>query len=207
MVFAGAGCGHDSSNPSVGFADSSPSQGSLSTEMEASGQPADSGLGEILPLDFVFSSGAGAWGTALTIYPDGSFVGEYHDSEMGDIGEGYPHGTVYTSKFSGHFDAITSIDKNSFSLKLGDLTLEKEPGEEWIEEQIRYISAEAHGVDGGEEFILYKPGTPVDGLNEDFLHWWPGSFVMEGEEPLMELDCWGLWNVNTSDGFFTFAME
>ena len=37
---------------------------------------------------FYFSSGAGAWGTEMDISADGSFTGNFHDSEMGDTGEG-----------------------------------------------------------------------------------------------------------------------
>lgn len=39
---------------------------------------------------FTFSSGAGAWGTELHIRADGSFSGQYQDSNMGETGEGHP---------------------------------------------------------------------------------------------------------------------
>ncbi len=42
------------------------------------------------------------------------FEGSYHDSDMGFIGEGYPHGTVYICKFSGVFDNIQQIDDNTY---------------------------------------------------------------------------------------------
>lgn len=45
-------------------------------------------------LTFAFSSGAGAWGTVLTVLEDGSFEGNYHDTNMGDTGEEYPNGSV-----------------------------------------------------------------------------------------------------------------
>ena len=35
----------------------------------------------------------------LDIRPDGSFEGEYFDSDMGSTGEGYPNGTVYLCDF------------------------------------------------------------------------------------------------------------
>ena len=35
-------------------------------------------------LEFMFSSGAGAWGTTLQVRWDGSFAGTYSDSNMGE---------------------------------------------------------------------------------------------------------------------------
>ncbi|MEI3551359.1 MAG: hypothetical protein V8Q17_01855 [Acutalibacteraceae bacterium] len=46
---------------------------------------------------------------------DGSFEGSYHDSDMGFVGEGYPHGTVYICEFSGTFNNIQQIDDNTYA--------------------------------------------------------------------------------------------
>lgn len=54
-------------------------------------------------LTFNFASGAGGWWTEFTMNGDGSFKGNYHDSEIGSTGRGYPKGTVYVCKFSGRF--------------------------------------------------------------------------------------------------------
>ena len=43
---------------------------------------------------YYFSSGAGGWGEEFVIERDGYFKGSFHDSDMGDTGEGYPNGTV-----------------------------------------------------------------------------------------------------------------
>ena len=51
------------------------------------------------PVELVFSSGAGAWGTVLELAPDGAFTGSFHDTNMGETGEGYPNGTVYLCSF------------------------------------------------------------------------------------------------------------
>ena len=58
---------------------------------------------ELSKYEFVFSSGVGAWQTMLNINEDGSFQGLYSDSDMGDTGEGYPNGIIYSSKFEGEF--------------------------------------------------------------------------------------------------------
>ena len=56
--------------------------------------------------EFSFLSGAGAWRTVMTLNRDGTFTGWYLDSEMGEIGKGYPHGSAYTCTFSGKFKNI-----------------------------------------------------------------------------------------------------
>ena len=46
------------------------------------------------PMTYIFTSGVGAWETELTLYADGTFTGQFHDSNMGETGYGYPNGTV-----------------------------------------------------------------------------------------------------------------
>lgn len=153
------------------------------------------------PMDFLFSSGAGAWGTRLILESDGSFFGLYHDSDMGDDGPGYPNGTAYTCSFTGRFHSPEPLDEHSCSLLLETPTLVRPAGEEWIEDGIRYFSAGPHGLEGGLVFILYSPDTPVSGLDEEFLSWWPGRYEVDPPETL---NCYGLWNVETGTGFFTY---
>ena len=40
-------------------------------------------LDNLVGKNFVFSSGAGGWGSSLSIGPNGTFSGDYHDSDMG----------------------------------------------------------------------------------------------------------------------------
>ena len=71
--------------------------------------------------------------TVITLNQDGSFSGEYCDSDMGDSGDAYPHGKEYICNFSGRFDTVVQIDSNTYSMTLSEITTEKESGEEWIE--------------------------------------------------------------------------
>lgn len=158
------------------------------------------------PLNLVFASGAGAWGSLLTLQPDGSFTGDYHDSEMGSNGPDYPNGTCYVSVFGGQFAEIQQISDYSWSMKLTELSTEKEPEETWIEDGMRYIASDTYGVTGGEEFILYAPGTPADDLTAECRNWWPEAYLWRnGEQDYLE--GWCLYNVNTGQGFFTDWME
>lgn len=153
------------------------------------------------PLDLLFSSGAGAWGTRLTLHADGSFSGLYHDSDMGDGGPGYPNGTAYTCSFAGSFLTSEPLDEFSYRLYLSPPTLSRPAGEEWVENGIRYFSTGPHGLEDSLVFVLYTPGTPVEGLDEEFLSWWPGRFA---DDPPKALDCYALWNVETGAGFFAY---
>lgn len=154
------------------------------------------------PLDFLFSSGAGAWGTTLVLQPDGTFSGSYSDSEMGDSGDGYPYGTVYNCEFDGQFTNITKIDDTSYSMTLEFLNVHGTIGEEKIEEEIRYVTQEPSGLTSGNSFIFYVPDTSLTGLSEDFLSWWPDNWQKE-DEGLTSLGRYGLYNVADGLGFFT----
>ena len=105
--------------------------GTGSSETESAAQK-ESELPAAFPLDFRFSSGAGAWYTVITLNQDGSFSGEYCDSDMGDSGDAYPHGKEYICNFSGRFDTVVQIDSNTYSMTLSEITAEKESGEEWM---------------------------------------------------------------------------
>ena len=157
-------------------------------------------------LELMFASGAGGWGTFLTFQPDGSFTGEYHDTEMGMNASEYPNGTCYVSVFKGQFTDIRQISDDSWSMTLPDLSVEKKPEETWIEEGVRYIAAEAYGLAGGEEFILYAPGTPADDLPAECRSWWPDAYLWRNGEA-ERLEGWGLYNVNTGQSFFTDWMD
>ena len=163
-------------------------------------EPEAATLPDALPLDLMFASGAGGWSTDLTLERDGSFTGVYHDSEMGDQGEGYPNGSCYISTFSGRFGDIRKVDDHTWAMTLEELEVQETPGKEWIEDGIRYIASETYGLEAGTEFLLYSPETPTEGLNEEFLTWWPSWNV----EDTGTLNCWGLLNQEMGYGFFTY---
>lgn len=158
------------------------------------------------PMELLFASGAGSWGTVLTLQPDGTFTGRYEDGENIAAPE-YPRGTVYICSFSGRFSEPVQISDYAFSMQLEELTAAGPAGKEWTEDGIRYIiNADPVGMTDGEEFILYAPGTPADELPEEFRYWWPGEWHWRSGE-LSHLDRWGLCNVNTGAGFFEHASE
>lgn len=154
---------------------------------------------------FYFLSGAGAWSTELVVSPDGSFTGYYHDTDMGDSGIGYPNGTRYECDFSGTFALVEQRDEFTYILRLTSLALKEEPGTERVADGLKLISAEAYGMSGGDEFMLYSPGSPSAGLPEEFLEW--VRMANAWEEPPETLPFWGLYNLGEQAGFFTDISE
>ena len=158
--------------------------------------------------EFSFLSGAGGWRTVLTLNRDGTFVGWYHDSEMGEIGEGYSHGSVYTCTFSGKFGNIEKINDFSCKMTLEEIKMEKSPGEEWVEDEIRYVATEPFGLNDPinnqscTDYILFLPDTPTDQVPEEFLSWWPYRFSQDTDVKTT-LSCYGILNVTSNYGFFT----
>ena len=145
----------------------------------------------LVPDEFYFSSGVGGWGTEMTLNDDGTFTGNYHDSNMGEDTENYPNGTVYVSTFEGSFTDFKKVDDYTWSMRLDSLDYEQPVGEDWAEDGIHYIASEAYGLAGGDQFYLYLPGHPVDTLPEEYLTW--ADMYMNFEKP-QALTIYGIYN-------------
>ncbi len=153
---------------------------------------------------FSFSSGAGAWATGLTIHEDGSFEGNYHDTNMGDVSDEHPHGDMYVCDFTGKFSEPEQIDDYTYSVRLLELEQETETGVEEIVDQVLYIYSDPYGISGGDEFLIYTPGKPVSELPEAYVDWSRGTRPVQD---LAELDFYGLYNVNEEQGFTSYETE
>ena len=158
----------------------------------------------ILPDTFVFSSGVGAWDPQVTIAPDGSFSGVYHDADMGGTGEGYPNGTEYICEFTGQFSQPTKVDDHTWSVQLESLSYDGTPETEEIRDGIRYVCSTPYGVEGGQEFLIYLPGAPVADLPEGFCNWVGTQLVDANNDRATELPFFGLYNVTTQEGFSAY---
>ena len=133
-----------------------------------------------LPIDgeikLLYASGAGAWGDYLHINPDGSFAGEYHDSEMGIADENnYPNGTVFIDRYSGRFGDFIKLDDYTYLLTVLEETHEFEPNAEWIEDGIRFVSTSPENPDIGTEYVLCLPGKPLSEIPKSVKEWELGN--------------------------------
>ena len=159
------------------------------------------GLWKEIPNDFTFTSGVGGWATCITIKDDGSFKGEYHDSEMGDYGPKYPNGVVYLCNFSGKFSTPKKVGAYTYKVTLKSLTLKQEPVK--YEDGFKYIYSGPYGIEGGKTFYIYLPGKCLTKKDEAFRSWvWD---LMDAKK--MPKGAYGLYNVKTQEGFAGFSDE
>ncbi|MBD5457896.1 MAG: DUF1311 domain-containing protein [Lachnospiraceae bacterium] len=154
---------------------------------------------------FDFSSGAGAWNTELFINSDGTFKGLHNDSDMGDMGTDYPNGTIYYCSFTGKFDNLEKVDEFTYKMKMVSLLYEDEPGKEEIIDGVRYVYSTAYGLTGGTDFYLYLPGAKLEDLPEGY-RGWVGYYYLENTTDTV-LPYYGLYNLNTEDGFSSSVYE
>lgn len=126
---------------------------------------------DLVGLEFCFASGAGAWSTEMTVHGDGSFSGVYHDTDMGDGGDGYPNGTVYRCDFSGQFTQPVKINEYTYSMQIAEIDYVKEAGTEEIIDGVRYCYSDVYGLDGAKDILVYLPGAPLAELPEEFRSW------------------------------------
>ncbi len=166
---------------------------------------ADFSFADVGGVEFYFSSGAGAWDTHLMIKSDGSFSGNYHDSNMGETGEGYPGGTRYYCDFEGSFTEPRKVDDYTYVFECKDLDYLTEAGSREIIDQILYIYSDAYGLDDPGEFYMYLPGKPLDELPEEFRSW-VGYYDLSSTNDTA-LPFYGLYNENAKAGFSGYPVQ
>lgn len=128
-------------------------------------------LFSMLPSQWMLSSGAGAWCTELTLFPDGHFEGAYHDSDMGDDGPGYPNGTVYTATFYGLLSQPVRISDTVWQATVTEYEFDGVAGQERIEDGVLYVTTPGLGLAQNDTITIYLPGTEETLLPEDFSLW------------------------------------
>ncbi len=153
---------------------------------------------ELENLSFLFTSGAGGWGEYLWIAPDGTFTGEYHDSEMGATGPGYPKGSVYGCTFHGRLVSGEQLSDKSWEIKVESIELDEGQADRMIEDEILFITTEPYGLKEGDTLLLMCPGYPVEDLPEGYLFW---SHLQFEETMPEELPFYGLYNEAQDSGF------
>ncbi len=156
-----------------------------------------------LPTDFIYASGAGAWASGFTLNSNLAFAGNYHDTDMGPM-------EVFYSYFNGQFSPnITQLNDYTYRLTLESIDVygdEAYPGGDFVDEYglhhiyvDRPVGLEMDASGGGGicmEYYLYTPEAPVATMNETFFATRPWL------RNRTTLDCYGLENAATHQGFF-----
>ncbi len=155
-------------------------------------------------LEFYFASGAGGWRTFLSIEEDGSFQGVHSDSDMGDIGEEYPNGTLYHCEFYGAFMEPVKVNDYTYSMKIEEIRCVNEPDTTEIIDEILYYYTTPYGLDGAEEVLIYLPGAPTSELPEEYMNWVRNDMA---EPDAQELPFYGLYNITEQNGFSSYDIS
>lgn len=161
--------------------------GAEPAQEEPAGEPVS--LFATLPECFLFSSGAGVWRTELHLNTDGSFEGEYTDSNMGS-------GELLYCNFSGQFSEPEQVSEFVWSVTVEALELEDTPGETTYvkADNLNRIASTPYGLENAKEVLIYLPGAAAEDLPEMFRSWTHAP--SEGA-----LDFYGLYNVEEALGF------
>lgn len=159
----------------------------------------------IANLTFDFSSGVGGWASKLTINEDGTFEGQYHDSDMGDIGEGYPDGIMYSSTFNGKLSNPVKVNDYTYKVQLEQLKTTNPDVKEEIIDGIKYIYSDPYGLDDAKDILIYLPGAPIKELPEAFLDWvaMKGAINKESDK---KFPYYGLYNVVGEQGWNSYEV-
>lgn len=115
---------------------------------------------------YAFGSGSGAWGSALTIFEDGTFSAKYSHTSNFDSGDGYDY-TVHTGNGSGKMSIIKRISELCYEMKVEYYKSEKEIGTTWIQDRCRYVVTCVPGFEPEINCIAYLSGSPKKTLPED----------------------------------------
>ena len=158
----------------------------------------------LLPFDngltFILNSGTGNWETTLVLDNEGGIYGDFHDLNMGEVGEGYENGTYYWNEFWGYSDNIEKVNDYSYKFVLKDVATSQPGDVEELDDEDSMLFKTTYNIEGvvdESEYILYLPNTPVMELPEESLFWLKN---IEADKDV--IDCYILYCVKNGDTFW-----
>ncbi len=113
-------------------------------------------------LNMFYSSGAGAWSTGITVSKNGSFTGNFHDSDA-DV--------MYSSEFKGKFTKIKKAAANKYTMKLTTLKYTNKVETEKKDGYKIEHTHNAYGIKKGKTYTLYCPGFNASKLPKQVKEW------------------------------------
>ncbi len=160
------------------------------------------------PLDMSFTSGAGAWGTDLSVGTDGSFTAYYHDSNMGESGDGYDS-TVYLASGKGQFGDVVRIGDYHYLTKIESVDLDEKPGKEEISVEddwkVKYVYDNVYGITEGHYMEIYLPDICLYELPEGFMMWSHLYWMYDEDEMPERLGETGMYDAVSDAGFISYT--
>lgn len=150
-------------------------------------------------LSFILSNGVGNWETTLVLDNEGGIYGDFHDLNMGEVGEGYENGTYYWNEYWGYSDGIEKVNDYSYKFVLKDVATSQPGDVEEIDDEDSMKFKTTYNIEGvvdESEYILYLPNTPILEVPKEALTWIP---TLETDRDI--IDCYILYCVENGDIF------
>lgn len=104
----------------------------------------------------------------IQLNADHTFTCTLKDYDWGDQGDDYPNGTCYISQFEGKFSKITTIDEFRLKLTVEYIEQTNQPGDQYIQDGMRFIVEEDDTLAQLKECRMYLPGTPFEFTDDCF---------------------------------------
>ena len=126
---------------------------------------------------YIFSVGAGAWSTIMTVNADGSFSADYHDSDLGVTGDGYPNGSRAIASGTGKFTYTKRNNDGSFSMTCDPKAFHQNGtvGDVTIKDGVRVETVDGiYGLTPCNTFTVYPTGYATSALSDDVKSWMYG---------------------------------
>lgn len=118
--------------------------------------------------EWLFAGGAGAWSTQMHVFPDGSFLGYYHDWD--GSWEGDDSGLVsalYESLFSGRFSVAQKVSSWEYQMKV-EYIQDLSCMEMYRLDDEMCIPVTPYGVTQNAHVSIYLPGSPEELLPKSY---------------------------------------
>ena len=126
---------------------------------------------------YIFSVGAGAWSTIMTVNADGTFSADYHDFDLGVTGDGYPNGSRSIASGTGKFNYSKRNDDGSFSMTCDQKAFHQNGtvGDVTIKDGVRVETVDGiYGLTPCNTFTVYPTGYATSALSDDVKSWMYG---------------------------------
>ncbi|MBP5605522.1 MAG: hypothetical protein J6X60_08265 [Ruminiclostridium sp.] len=149
--------------------------------------------------NYTFTSGAGGWSNDIKLESDGTFTGNYHDTDyINEYGE--EEYTIYQSLFHGKFSNLEQVNDYTYSADLVSFAYDMKKGERIKKDDRTYVNVAAYGIEKCRTVYFYLKGAPIDSLPSDFVSWGDGPVGLTDAES--ELPTHGFYSVEDETGFF-----
>lgn len=117
---------------------------------------------------FLMSSGAGGWGSFMTVNSDGSFDYNYHDSDF-DM--------FYICHAQGQLGNVVMIDEYTYKVEILEMTFEYEVDSEWTVtdtdgSEINYTASDSYGLHQGDILTYFARDIDAAALPDGYTFWY-----------------------------------